>query len=126
MVVRLEVVKSSAAALDSRTAPRAPCSNAAVAHLSRMRKRKSVSASLPFVMAELMLASWETIARRSLMMASGSCSAAEYRRMIDEKALAAYRSGLMLARSRRYGVLAAMLVPWHKAASANARRLRRR
>ena len=71
------------------------------------------------------LASWETIARRSLMIAQGTCSPAEYQRMVMEKAMAMQRSGLALMRPSAGGVTAA-LAPWHRAARANAKRLRRR
>jgi hypothetical protein len=79
--------------------------------------------ALPLMMAELMMASWETIARRSLMMVQGTCSPAEYRRMAMEKA-AAFRQSARAVMSGR-GDRAA-LAPWHKRATANARRLRRR
>jgi hypothetical protein len=36
-------------------------------------------------MARLMAASWKTVLRRSLLMARGACSAAEYQRMTAEK-----------------------------------------
>ena len=71
-------------------------------HLHGMKKRKRTKAvPLPLMMAELTLASWETIARRTLMMAQGTCSPAEYRRMVREKAHAAHRSGLPAARGTR-------------------------
>ena len=90
-----------------------------------MRKRKRAKAlPLPFAMAELTLASWETIVRRSVMMAQGTCSAAEYRRMVREKVRAAHRSGALATLGARD--LAVILGPWHKAATANAKRLRRK
>jgi hypothetical protein len=77
------------------------------------------------MITELALASWETIARRTLMAAQGTCSPAEYRRMTDEKMRAALESSLWLARNPgRLG--AAALAPWHRRAVANARRLRRK
>ena len=75
------------------------------------------------MMAELMMASWETIARRGLMMVQGTCSPAEYRRMAVEKAAALQQSALAVMTGR--GDKAA-LAPWHKRATANARRLRRK
>jgi hypothetical protein len=75
------------------------------------------------MMAELMMASWETIARRSLMMVQGTCSLAEYQRMAIEKAAALQQSALAVMTGR--GKKAA-LAPWHKRATANARRLRRK
>ena len=44
------------------------------------------------MMAEMMLASWETIARRTLLIARDTCTPAEYRRMVIEKAAALQRS----------------------------------
>jgi hypothetical protein len=84
--------------------------------LTSRRKRP-----LPVMMAELMVASWETIARRSLMMIQGTCSPTEYRRMTTEKAAAMQQSALavMLGRGKRRA-----LAPWHKRATANAKRLR--
>ena len=71
--------------------------------------------------AELMMASWETIARRSLMMVRGTCSPTEYQRMVAEKAAAMQLSALavMGGRGKRQ-----VLTPWHKRATANAKRLR--
>jgi hypothetical protein len=75
------------------------------------------------MMTEMILASWETIARRTLMMAQNSCTPAEYKRMAMEKAAALQRStfAVMSGRGTR-GVLA----PWHRRATANAKRLRRK
>ena len=86
-----------------------------MAKLSSRRRRP-----LPLMVAELMMASWETIAR--LMMAKGTCSPAEYRRMAMEKAAAMQLSALavMGGRGKRRA-----LAPWHKRATANAKRLRR-
>jgi hypothetical protein len=84
--------------------------------LARRRKR-----ALPLVMADLMMASWETIARQSMMMARGACTTAEYQRMVMEKAAAAQDSALALITGR--GARAA-LAPWGKRAAANAKRLR--
>jgi hypothetical protein len=68
-----------------------------------------------------MMASWETIARRSLMMVKGMCSPAEYQRMVTEKAAVIQQSALavMVGRGKRE-----VLAPWHKRATANAKRLR--
>jgi hypothetical protein len=43
---------------------------------------------LPMMMTRLALASWETMFRRGLLMAQGAFTAAEYWRMVDEKAVA--------------------------------------
>jgi hypothetical protein len=45
-----------------------------------------------------MMASWDTIARRSLMMLQGTCSPAEYRRMATEKVAAMQLSALAMMR----------------------------
>lgn len=86
------------------------------------RKRRATPA-LPLMMLELTMASWETIGRRTLLMARGACSAQEYTRMVQEKATAMHRSATVLARSRRPKA-SAVLAPWHAKATANARRLR--
>jgi hypothetical protein len=79
--------------------------------------------TFPLMMAELAMASWETIARRTSMIARGTCSPAEYQRMIIEKAAALQQSAVaaMTGRGNK-----AALRPWHKRATANARRLRRK
>jgi len=73
------------------------------------------------MMAELMVASWETISRRTAMIARGTCTPAEYQRMVMEKAAALQQSAIAVMTGR--GKKAA-LAPWHKRATANARRLR--
>ena len=78
--------------------------------------------ALPLMMAQLTAASWETIMRRGLMMAQGSCSATEYHRMAAEKAAALHASAIALLSGR--GQTAA-LAPFVSRARANARRLRR-
>jgi hypothetical protein len=75
------------------------------------------------MMAELAMASWETIARRTAMIARGACSPAEYQRMVIEKAAALQQSAIAVMTES--GKKAA-LRPWHKRATANARRLRRK
>ena len=76
------------------------------------------------MMMEMAFASWETIGHRTLMMARGTCSPAEYARMTREKATAAKRSAAILARSGAMPDWAAVLAPWHFRATSNARRLR--
>jgi len=78
------------------------------------------------MMTELMLSSWETIARRTGMIAQGRCSPAEYRRMVGEKAQSAYDTALVLATNRGNRSVAAALAPWHRRATANAKRLRKK
>ena len=87
------------------------------------RSARRRTRSLPLMMTELAMASWETIARRSTMIARGALSAAEYQRMVLEKAAALQESALAMMTGR--GKKAA-IAPWHKRATANARRLRRK
>ncbi len=75
----------------------------------------------PLMMAQLAIASWETILRRTQLMASGNCSAAEYQRMVTEK-LAATQAASLALMSGRSG--AAIMAPYLKRARANAKRLR--
>lgn len=89
-----------------------------------MRKRKTrLPSASPMMFASLMAASWETVWRRSMMMAQGTCSAAEYHRMTAEKAAAVQQSVIALATGRGG---AAMVRPFLTKAQANARRLRRK
>jgi hypothetical protein len=74
-------------------------------------------------MARLTLASWETILRRSLLIASGTCPPAEYRRMVREKLEAMQRAGFAAAMGRSN---AAILAPFVRRSRANAKRLRRK
>ncbi|HLW27668.1 MAG TPA: hypothetical protein VKY54_08035 [Kiloniellales bacterium] len=92
--------------------------------MPRQRSRRSSPQSLPLMWMELSLASWETIFRRSLMMMEGSCSPAEYHRMVTEKMLAAQQTALLAWGPA--ATAATLLGPWHKAARGNSRRLRRR
>ena len=75
--------------------------------------------------AELSAASLETVARRSMMMARGTCSLAEYRRMVGEKAAAMAETASVIVRSGGRPSASALLVPWHRRAAGNAKRLRR-
>jgi hypothetical protein len=87
-----------------------------------MNKRtRRPARTVPETLAELTLASWETIARRSWMIATGACSPAECGRMMLEKARAVEES----SRALGSGDLAAIFAPWHGRATANAKRLRR-
>jgi hypothetical protein len=78
---------------------------------------------LPLILTQMMLASWETIARRTLMIAQDTCPPAEYKRIFIEKAAALQRSTLAVMSGR--GARAA-LAPWHQRAAANAKRLRKK
>jgi hypothetical protein len=73
------------------------------------------------MMARLTAASWETIWRRSLMMAEGTCSLAEYQRMTAEKIAAVQTSMGALMTGQGH---AAVLAPFVNRTRANARRLR--
>ena len=85
--------------------------------------KRHAALSTPFMMAELAWASWETIARRSLMMAQNTCSMAEYNRMVAEKTAAMLDISRVLMSP---GVSTeALLHPLHSRATANAKRLRR-
>jgi hypothetical protein len=90
-------------------------------HLVVMTKRRS--RNLPAMITEMTLASWETVYHRGLMMAQGTCSAAEYQRMVMEKAAAVQASTLALMTGRGH---AAALAPYLVRSRANARRLRRK
>ena len=80
--------------------------------------------STPRLFAELGVASAETIARRMMLMGTGRCSHAEYRKMVTEKVAATQSSWLELAFSP-WAAWSAMLIPYHRAARRNARRLRK-
>jgi hypothetical protein len=89
-----------------------------------MRKRRSrLPFALPMMMARITAASMETIFHRTAMMAKGSCSPAEYQRMVAEKVAAAQRS--MAAMMSGKG-LTSVLAPYSARARANARRLRKK
>ena len=75
------------------------------------------------MMARLTAASWETILRRTVMMAQGRCTPAEYRRMVAEKAAAMRFSTAALMRGRGK---AAVLAPFVTRTRANVKRLRRK
>lgn len=85
-----------------------------------MRRSRSTA---PRLLAELGAASAETIARRMMLMGSGRCTRAEYRKMVTEKVAAAQSSWLEMAFSP-WAMWSAMLQPYHRAARRNARRLR--
>ncbi len=72
-------------------------------------------------MMDLAFASWETIFHRTVLIASGTCSVAEYHSMVSEK-MAASQVSMMAFMTG--GNCAAVIAPYLKAASANAKRLR--
>ena len=94
------------------------------------RRRRAVSlasaASLPWMMTDLALTSWETITRRSLLMAQNRCSPLEYHRMLTEKAMAVMETGFRLASAGGNAPLTSLLTPWLKRSKANSKRLRKR
>ena len=89
----------------------------------RKRTRNSSYAFPMMMMARLATASWETIFRRALMMAQGTCTPAEYRRMAAEKMAAMQFSTAALMRGRGK---AAVLAPFVNRTRANVKRLRRK
>jgi hypothetical protein len=88
------------------------------------RRRKP---SLPVsMMTNLTLASWETLARRTLLIAQNKCSPAEYQRMVLEKTEAATKSAMTFMFSGGHASIEALMAPWNSRATANARRLRKK
>lgn len=93
--------------------------------MATKKKPRSVEAlSFPFAMTNLMLASWETVAHRMLLISQNKCSQAEYLRMASEKAQAATASGLTLMSGQ--ASMASLMAPWLSKATANAKRLRKK
>lgn len=82
--------------------------------------------SLPLMFGQMAVASVETIARRTRLIAGGTCSRAEYRRMLQEKIDAMQESAVVLASARDTRALRAAVDPFHRRVTANARRLRRK
>ena len=78
----------------------------------------------PLMLASIALASSETIARRWWMMATGSCSPAEYQRMVLEKLKASQQ--MSTAALSKDPSLAKFFAPWYRATRRNARRLRKK
>jgi hypothetical protein len=87
-----------------------------------MAKRKAPAG--PFMLAHIFLASSETVARRCWMMATGTCSAEEYQRMVLEK----LRASQQMSAAALSGdpSLAKLFAPWYRATRRNARRLRKK
>nr|WP_294520942.1 hypothetical protein [uncultured Rhodopila sp.] len=89
-----------------------------------MKKRaRGSSLALPLSMARLTAASLETIFHRSVMMAQGTCSQAEYKRMVAEKVAAMQASTLAMMTGRG---TASVMAPYLTRTRANAKRLRRK
>ncbi len=98
-----------------------------------MKKRRTpkprTATSLPMMVFQMATASAETIARRTGMIATGRCSAAEYQRMVAEKAKAAMETAAVLAQpgaTKRKATVTKAIAPWHRAVVANAKRLRKK
>jgi hypothetical protein len=87
-----------------------------------MARRKAAAG--PLMLARIAFASSETLARRWWLMATGSCSAGEYRRMLLEKLKASQQMGA--AAMSKNPSLAKLLTPWDRATRRNARRLRKK
>jgi hypothetical protein len=100
-----------------------PCGSTLASNISPMRKRTRRLSPLPLMVAQLSMASWETIFHRTMMMAQGTCSPAEYRKMVTEKAAAMQASTRALV--ARKGSKA-VLTPFIWRARGNAKRLRRK
>jgi ABC-type dipeptide/oligopeptide/nickel transport system ATPase subunit len=81
--------------------------------------------NLATIMVEMSLAASETIAHRTLLMAQGRCTPAEYWRMVSEKMIAAQQTSELLMRPVPNLNMANLLAPWHGAVTRNARRLRK-
>ena len=77
--------------------------------------------ALPMMFTELAMASWETVWHRTALMASGACTAAEYERMVQEKMRAMQLASFAMMTGQN---TEAVLRPFHKRATANAKRLR--
>ena len=77
---------------------------------------------VPTMLAELSVASVETIFHRAALMAFGQCSFAEYQSMVSEKLGATQQ--MAFAAMMSGATTAALLAPWHRAAQQNSQRLR--
>jgi hypothetical protein len=81
--------------------------------------------NLMTIAMEMSFAASETIAHRTLLMAQGRCSPAEYWRMVSEKMVAAQQTAALLMRPQPNLDPAKLLAPWHGPVMRNARRLRK-
>jgi hypothetical protein len=79
--------------------------------------------TLPWLLAETVWSSVQTIGQRTRLIAEDRCTAAEYTRMVSEKAAAAQETAAALARLRGPDGALALVRPWHRRTTANARRL---
>jgi hypothetical protein len=78
------------------------------------------------MMADLTLNALTTIASRASLIATGQCTADEYRRMVTEKTEAAQASLIALATATPGNAFEAAMMPWLRSVKANARRLRQK
>ena len=78
--------------------------------------------ALPVMMTELAAASWETMWHRTALMMTGECTTTEYQRMVSEKMGAMQQAGAAIITG---GDAESVLRPFHKRATANAKRLRK-
>jgi hypothetical protein len=90
------------------------------------KRRRRTTTPLPVMLTELGFASWATIAHRTALMTEGTCGPGEYARMVVEKVAACQQSAALLVRRKGNPSLPSVLAPWHRKATANARRLRRK
>jgi hypothetical protein len=90
-----------------------------------MTSPESEALSLPMAMADLTLASWETVTRRMLLISQNQCSQDEYERMVSEKAQAAMATALTLMFSYGQASVVSLMGPWLSRANANVNRLRK-
>ena len=77
--------------------------------------------ALPMMFTELAMASWETVWHRTALMATGACTQAEYERMLHEKMQAVQLASVALMTGQD---TQAVMRPFHRKATANAKRLR--
>ncbi len=86
-----------------------------------MAARVPAPFALPLLFTELAMASWETVWHRTALMATGACTQAEYERMVHEKMQAIQQASVALMTGQNTETV---LRPFHRKATANARRLR--
>ena len=77
--------------------------------------------ALPLLFAELAVAFWETVWHRTALMATGACTQDEYERMVHEKMHAMQQASIALMTGQNTETV---MRPFHRKATANARRLR--
>jgi len=97
----------------------ATCRLTPKAYVGHMRKHpRATPFDLPVMLAQLTIASWETIWHRSLMMAQGTCTAARISAHDGRKARGGMASMTALTMGRSH---AAVLAPFVTRTRANAR-----